>query len=266
MTELNTGWLPPLPDMRDYYPKKIAIKLPKELPAAVDLRQWFLPVQNQGKISACTAHAAVGIVEYFQNRLYKKAVYGSRLFVYKNTRNLLGITGNKGAYLRTAMAALCLCGVPPEKFWPYEEGKLDESPDAFVYTIADNFEAVQYFCHDPIGQEISRADVLHSVKSYLAVGVPAMFGFYMFTNAQKIKADGLVSYPTENDRSIGGHAVVACGYDDARGALLFRNSWGIEWGDNGYGWLPYEFVLKSLAIDFWSLVKAEWVDLTAFGL
>jgi len=56
------------------------------------------------------------------------------------------------------------------------------------------------------------------------------------------------------------------GGNPTKGALMIRNSWGIGWGDRVYGWLPYDYVLKSLAIGWWSLVKSEWVNMGKFGL
>ena len=63
---------------------------------------------------------------------------------------------------------------------------------------------------------------------------------------------------------MGGHAISAFGYDDEKGALLIRNSWGEEWGENGYGWLPYEYVLQGLVQDFWSVLKQDWIDTGLF--
>ena len=119
----GTGWLQSMPDLRDYTPEtpkiaemakalKITGKVTslKAVPAAVDLRAWCSPIEDQKTIGSCTAHAAVGIVEYFERRAFGTHLDGSRLFVYKMTRNLMGVTGDTGAWLRNTMGALVLGG------------------------------------------------------------------------------------------------------------------------------------------------------------
>lgn len=288
---LGSGWLPPMPDMRDYTEenkeilqaaKKLGIgssgSAIKAIPASIDLRAWCSPIENQGSLGSCTAHAAVGVVEYFEKRAFGKHIDGSRLFVYKATRNLMGVTGDTGAWLRNTMGALALTGIAPEKYWPYDVAKFDNDPSSFVYAVADNYEAVKYFCHDPLGQNIARSTVLSRVKTYLAAGIPSMFGFYGFNSFNNSDVKGGIPFPCPGEQAKWGHAIVAIGYDDnkkikntlcnkeTKGALLIRNSWGTGWGDNGYGWLPYEYVLKGFALDFWSLLDMEWIDTKQFGL
>lgn len=284
---VGTGWLPPKPDLRDYtqeqkevkvLSKKLGLGKKAPLPESVDLRKWCSPVEDQGEIGSCTAHAGIGIVEYYEKRAFNKRLEGSRLFLYKTTRNLMQETGDTGGWLRCTMGALTLCGVPEEKYWPYDTDNFDVEPDAFVYSIADNFEAVKYFCHDPIGSNIPFNTVLDSVKKYLEAGIPSMFGFWGFPSFEKTNVLGGIPYPCSNESAQWGHAVVAVGYDDklkiknlgcnieTTGALLIRNSWGKEWGDKGYGWLPYDYVLNSLAMDFWSLLGMDWVDSMQFGV
>jgi C1A family cysteine protease len=285
---VGTGWLPPMPDLRDYsveHPdiKNMAKKLgladkTLTLPAIVDLRQWCSPIENQLTLGSCTAHAGVGIVEYFQRRAYGKHIEGSRLFVYKTTRNLMEVTGDTGAWLRNVMGALTLCGVPGEKYWPYNVPDFDKEPPCFVYAVADNYEALKYFCHDTLGANVPPATVLSTVTQYLAAGVPSMFGFWGFPTFGDANVKAGIPYPCPGEIAQWGHAIVAVGYDDGRkiknmkcnkettGALLIRNSWGTSWGDGGYGWLPYDYVLNKLALDFWSLLSMEWVDTKQFGI
>ncbi|HUH64353.1 MAG TPA: C1 family peptidase [Terracidiphilus sp.] len=292
---VGTGWLPDRPDLRDYTDEHPVVlkmieplgivkakKAMKALPPAVDLRQWCSPVENQGSLGACTANAAVGVVEYYENRGFGKYIDGSRLFVYKTTRNLLGWAGDTGAFLRTTMGALAMFGVPPEPYWAYTDKQepginndryFDTEPTPFVYEMAQDFQSVSYFCHDPWQVTVPPANVLASVKTYLAYGIPAMFGFWGFPSSQNADVRGAFAFPAPGEQAVWGHAVVAVGYDDnikitnlvskhvTTGALLLRNSWGPAWGVNGYGYLPYDYVLAEYAQDFWSLLGMRWIDL-----
>jgi C1A family cysteine protease len=296
--KVGTGWLSPQPDLRDYTPasKQVTafnkkLKLPSlktknsalsairpPLKTFVDLREWCSPVENQLDLGACTAHAAAGIVEYFERRAFGKHIDASRLFLYKTTRNLMQVTGDTGAWLRETMGALVLCGVPDEKYWPYKTKDFDKEPGGFVYALAENYSTIKYFAHDPQGANLPGTDVLVSVKKYLDAGIPSMFGFWGFESFEESDKPGNIPYPCKGESSQWGHAVAAVGYDDDRrisnlkcrtetkGAFLIRNSWSKSWGEDGYGWLPYDYVLNGLALDFWSLIDMRWIDTGHFGL
>ncbi len=296
---LGMGWLPDYPDFRDYSVeqdevapqlkllgqkdslktmlKKVGVSEPAKatLPPSVDLRAWCSPIENQGALGSCTANAGVGTVEYFERRAFGKHIDASRLFLYKTTRNMLHWTGDTGAFLRTTMGALVLFGVPPEEYWPYVIADFDKEPSAFCYAFAQSYQAITYYRLDP--PATPKDVLLGRIKLYLSAGFPLMFGFTVYESISQAGKTGKIPYPTSGEKILGGHAVVAVGYDDKMkikntnpgavetgGALLIRNSWGTGWGDAGYGWLSYEYVLKGLAIDWWSLLKNEWVDTGAF--
>ena len=294
------GWLPDYPDIRDvtFQSERVPSKLqalgqpsvkqmlakvgattsaPAALPASVDLRPWCSPIEDQKTIGSCTAHAGVGLVEYFERRAFGKHLDASRLFLYKVTRNLLKWTGDTGAFLRSTMYALTLFGVPPEEYYPYNIADFDKEPSAFCYAFGQSYQAISYYRLDPPGT--TRSNLLTQIKTYLANGLPSMFGFTVYSSISQANTNGgKIPYPTPGERVLGGHAIDAVGYDDnlkikntnvggieTTGALLIRNSWGTGWGSAGYGWLPYKYVLDGLATDWWSLIKSEWIDTGQFG-
>jgi C1A family cysteine protease len=234
-------------------------------------------MEDQKTIGSCTAHAGVGLVEYFERRAFGKHLDASRLFLYKVTRNLLKWTGDTGAFLRSTMYALTLFGVPPEEYYPYNIADFDKEPSAFCYAFAQSYQAISYYRLDPPGT--TRSNLLTQIKTYLANGLPSMFGFTVYSSISQANTNGgKIPYPTPGERVLGGHAIDAVGYDDnlkikntnpggleTTGALLIRNSWGTGWGSAGYGWLPYKYVLDGLATDWWSLIKSEWIDTGQFG-
>jgi C1A family cysteine protease len=277
----HMGWTRDLPDFRDYNPdtpkvrevtleSKPLARTRRAAPASVDLRQWCSPIEDQGALGSCTANAGVGLIEYFQRRAFDAYLDGSRLFLYKVTRDLMGATGDTGAYLRDTMKAMVLAGVPPERYWPYNIASFDEEPSAFLYSFASNYKAIVYYRLDPAG--ISTSKVLSNIRENLAAGLPSMFGFTVYSTFPGVGAgSGDIPFPQPGDTVLGGHAVDAVGYDDARniggykGALLIRNSWGTDWGEAGYGWLPYAYVEAGIAVDFWSLVQASFVNTALFS-
>jgi C1A family cysteine protease len=299
---MRLGWLPDYPSIKDYTKDqdKVSDKLlrlgqedsvkamldkvgvmkaaPEAVPTSVDLRGWCSPAEDQGNLGSCTAHAGVGLVEYFEKRAFGKYIDASRLFLYKVTRNLLHWKGDTGAFLRSTMEAMVLFGVPPEEYCPYKIADFEVEPSAFLYAFADNYKTIQYYRLDPSGTP--KTALLQTIKLYLSAGLPSMFGFTVYNSINQAAITGKIPYPVPSDKIAGGHAVDTVGYDDnisitntnpggkpTKGALLIRNSWGSMWGGmGGYLWLPYDYVLNGLATDWWSLLKNDWINTDQFKI
>jgi C1A family cysteine protease len=242
-----------------------------ELPSSVDLRLsgWLPPISNQQDTGSCTAHAVAAQVETLSNRLARDPIDLSRMFLYKATRNLLGVSTDMGAHIRTTIKAMRLFGIPPDEHWPFDLASIDVEPDAFHYAYASNYKATKFARLD--NDRYTRGKVLQEVKASLCDGYTVAFGFSMFQSTLTPQLAGEIPFPTEKTKLEGGHAVLAVGYDDDLqlqspnpGALVIQNSWGREWGDRGFGYLPYDYVLREIAADFWIISNTDWVNESLF--
>lgn len=247
--KLGLGWKRDLPDPRDL---KFKVSAPIPLPSLVDLRPKCPPIYNQYELGSCTANAMGAAFQFEQMKQGKKNFMPSRLFIYYNTRAIEGtINSDAGATMRNTMKSLVDKGTCPETKWDYNTSKFAEKPNFCCYQVAKDNQVLQYLrvTHD-----------LTEIKQCLALGYTVAFGMILFNSfmSNDTAANGNVIMPLPNESSIGGHAVLAVGYDEEKKVLIMRNSWGVEWGDKGYFYLPYEYITTpNLAADFWTIRLVE---------
>lgn len=244
------GYIPDLADHRDL---QLTVAEPaKGLPASMDLRPGMPPVYDQEACGSCTGNAIAGAIQYEQIRQGLKDFTPSRLFIYYCERKIEGtIKSDSGAQIRDGIKVIATIGAPPETDWAYDIKKFTKKPPVKAFQDAALDTAVKY-------QRV--VQTIPAIKSCIASGLPIVFGFTVYESfeSDEVAKTGILNMPTPGEKVVGGHAVVACGYDDARQAVLVRNSWAADWGMEGYFWMPYAYISSNnLADDLWniSLVK-----------
>lgn len=244
------GWIPDLPDRRDYLYAKIAPQV-ETMPRYVDLRGTCTVVEDQGELGSCTACALVGNLEFLKKRNTNKNINFSRLFLYYNER-IITHTKNtdSGASLRDGIKTLVKAGDCREVLWPYVISLFANQPPAEAYTDALQYQILNYY----------RLRSLSEMKNTLSHGYPFVFGFAVYESFESsdVSLSGIVPLPSPSEHLLGGHAVMAVGYDEDRERFILRNSWGSNWGDHGYFYMPYEYHANdNLSNDFWTVRTME---------
>jgi len=244
------GWIPDHPDPRDKI-YKVGRRILRALPPKVDLRSQCPAVYDQGNLGSCTANAGSGIYQFNQiQQNYLWRAIPSRLFLYYNTRVLEGtVSYDSGASIRNTIKAIAGTGMAPASDWPYKIAKFAVKPPPKVYTFAANHKAVNY-------QRI--VPTIDQLKGCLASNECFIFGFSVFDGFEsaQVAQTGVVNLPGPNERLLGGHAVMAVGYDDTTQRFMIRNSWGLGWGIEGSGYftMPYDYLTNTnLSDDFWAV-------------
>jgi C1A family cysteine protease len=242
------GWIPDLPDHRDFHYVPIA-KFLRAPPKRVDLRHQCPRVGNQGKLNSCTAHAIAAAIQFDKlKQAHPESFPPSRLFIYYNERALeRTVRSDSGARIRSGIKTVAKRGACHEHLWPYRPNKFQHRPHRKCYTEAAKHPAVSY-------RRIHRE--LPQLKACLASGYPFIFGFTVYDSfhTKKVSRSGRAQMPRKHENVRAGHAALAVGYDDGQRRFIVRNSWGTNWGMGGYFTMPYAyFTNRYLSQDFWTI-------------
>ena len=256
------GWKPDLPDFRDHVycaPEPMLTKLPPKYDVREDAGIIFPSTFDQEETNSCTANATANAHLCAQLRgditlghLAPVPFVPSRLFIYYNERVLEGDTSSDdGATIRDAFKTIAKDGTCPETMWPFVVTNVLKKPDNKCYLEALKHQALSY-------NRINRN--LLQLKACLASGFPFVFGMSVYESfeSEEVARTGVVPMPSIDEQFQGGHAVLACGFDDTTERFTVQNSWGTSWGDKGFFTLPYEYLTtESLSDDFWTVKQVE---------
>ncbi len=254
------GWKRDLPDQRDYTYAVPQAVMKDGIPAGVDLRSLCPEVYDQEQIGSCTANAIAAALEFDMMKQGMEAFRPSRLFIYYNERAMEGTIGSDaGAQIRDGIKSVGSQGDCPESEWPYDgsparpDGTFPPGHRAALEPTPQCYQdAVQHTAMSYLSVNQNLADM----KGCLAAGYPFVFGFTVYESFEstEVAQTGNVPMPASGEEIKGGHAVVAVGYDDEDQLFICRNSWGPKWGDAGYFYMPYAYLIDSnLAADFWTI-------------
>jgi C1A family cysteine protease len=248
------GWRPDLPDQRDY---RFAITpgAQRTLPVAAAIPARIMPpIWDQGDLGACTAFMAGFMHETLRRKQGLPKQAPSPLFTYWATRFLEGglaqTKWDSGATIRDAVRSLAKFGQPTDETWPYDPALFARRPPAKAWAEGEKRQVLTY----------QRVTSLDGIRAAIVDECPVGFGYMVYESheTQAVARTGRVPMPGLNEAVLGGHACSFVAYDDTKRLLKFRNQWTAQWGDKGYGYLPYEFVTNpELCTDWWIIRTVE---------
>ena len=214
-------------------------------PPVVDLRQYCSAIEDQGQLGSCTGQAIAGAIELLDKKNGRNLDV-SRLFIYYYERLLEGtVNYDNGAYIRDGIRVTYNYGAPLESLWPYNISKFRSKPTTTAIADAARRKVTSY----------QRANDFNAVVDALANGYPVVVGFSVYSSfeSNSVATTGVMPYPnTSTEQLLGGHAVLLVGYNKNSNTFIARNSWGANWGDRGYFYMPFQVIQNtSMSSDFW---------------
>ena len=232
---------PSLPDDRDYIYKSDSTEVLRE---SVDLREWDTIIESQDSLGSCAANAITNAYELCVNRMYPEYfTHLSRLFVYYNTRLEYGILEeDEGMFLRDGMKSLSKYGVCSEELWTYDTTKFNTVPSKEAYEDAKKRKILKY----------QKLISIYYITEVLNRNKPVVFGMNIYNSFMNLNERiSTVNFPSRKENSLGGHAMCMVGYDLEKRLFLAKNSFGSDWGDKGYCWIPFDYIRQE-GYDIWT--------------
>jgi hypothetical protein len=247
--------VPDSPEIRKLLPD---VEFPHDvLPVAVNLSEYLLSYPIALFAAACPSSiVCTMLVEYFNYRCSGLVEPLCATFV---TRTVAALGRGNCSGIRANLKAIRKFGIPAISMCESSNSKQGSFTNPIQFGYADEFRTMHYV---RLGNQVNAASPVPILKSWLAGGFPIAFGFSV---PSSLDCNGYIDYRPTFDSIQGGHAALLVGFDDkqlsaSRGAFRVYCPWGSDWGDQGIGWLPYAFVERRMALDFWTIIKPEWAS------
>lgn len=249
---------PDAPDDRDFDFEELMLLRQDSagpLPEEVDMREEDPEaIFDQLYLGSCASNAACALMSFLDRKFsaINAFFHYSRLFNYWETRKIQGtIDYDSGATIRDTLKAMHKVGCAGESTFPYIPANYKNTPTQEAYDTAVHHKLVSYMA------SYWRIMTVTQLKRSLADGFPVMMGVEIYSSFESDEAarTGVIPMPDkEKEYSLGGHALLAMGYttlDDGREYIICRNSWGKDWGEDGYCYIPMDFIGRYVT-DMWT--------------
>lgn len=292
------GRRPRYPDPRDYSPaivdhlareiddkakkKIISLKIADVKTDSHSNKALIPQVEDQGNWGSCVGFGCNYAMSMIMSVVAKRAVRFSARYTYRLGRYIAGLSGDSGLWVKNGLGSLVRYGAVEEFRYPYDTStNIDDKVDPDLHPLAEDIRGSKYFRLDY--PNITRGEMITRINKYISQKFPVVCGFYCFDTIFHRQTDqsGAIPYPTPNEGIVGGHCICLTGYDKNKevvnpldglktvGAWQFVNSWSEHWGESGYGWLPFDYLVRPLngeilADEFYVLTKAEWLQVWDF--
>jgi C1A family cysteine protease len=242
---------------QEYRDFRFSQAVPKVMPKRSSVEKFCSPVEDQCNYGSCVFNSVVALYEYNMRKHGKPLKDMSRFFPYYNVRadyvksgEIDSISEDCGAEIKDAIKSVAALGTCTEMRWPYTPSNFAKKPSVVCYTEAETYQIRRY-------ETINGLAEMKACISYTRE--PFTFGFWVYESFNDIGEDGIMPMPKSFEECLGGHAVVAVAYDDVKKLFKIRNSWGLNWGDAGYFYMPYDFIASEECMDFWRITSGEQI-------
>lgn len=226
-------------DKRDYLATTFVADVIRELPSKVDYADEMSPIRNQGQEGSCVGHAGVAVKEWMEQIDYGLYIDLSERFLYEEAKKISGHT--EGTTLKACAEVLVKKGTCEEKYWKYVP-KVKGTPEPEAYGNALRYKVEPGYIRITNEKEL---------KGSLVKYGPVLIGVLVYRNWYRQKKGhipNLSFWESWLGQPLGGHAIALVGYDDVKQEYKFKNSWGNDWGESGYGYITYKH-MKAILMD-----------------